>query len=92
MKQTLNQTTSDYVSLEERKMPGLKRRSRQDLEGDSEMDEEVYDEAVFRTKYAVPPRLAQTTAAPGMVNVKKSELKSVLKSKMDIYNILTKEG
>ena len=53
-------------------------------------EEELYDESAFRQ--TMNRRSRAQVGADGLRIVKKSELKSVMKSKMDIYNILTKEG
>ena len=51
---------------------------------------ELYEESAFRQN--MNKRGRAQVDPNGLRIVKKSELKSVMKSKMDIYNILTKEG
>jgi len=69
----------------------LQRRKREDIsqEDGGSGEEEMYDEQAFNQRYGSRSQLG---APKGMRIVKKSELKAVMRSKLDIYNILTKEG
>jgi len=52
----------------------------------------MYNEGEFRQQMAQSHKHRPQVDSNGLRIVKKSELKSVMKSKQDIYNILTKEG
>jgi DNA-binding helix-hairpin-helix protein with protein kinase domain len=66
------------------------RRQRELIEEQISDEEEQYDKEAFR-QYLQHKRKVQLDAN-GLRIVKKSELKAVMKSKIDVYNILTKEG
>lgn len=68
----------------------MPRRSRQQMDSMVSDEEELYDEQAFRNNQRYRARAPIND--DGLRVVKKSELKSVMKSKVDIYNILAKEG
>ena len=59
-------------------------------EGLDEGEEQLFDVSAYRSKHGAARGYPH--APEGMRIVKKSELKAVMRSKLDIYNILTKEG